>query len=169
MKIFLILLFLAALGITGFGILAHNRKESAEADDEGPVRKNTMEGIGIEEIVAAGFLYYKDEETTDIDIIFNEEGGIAEITEINNGRTEREFELNEEQCERLKELILQYGSKVEEKSEYYWPNTDEYPDMRRLFCFEVWSEEIIYKETGALCYPDGWEEFWQEMEDIICE
>lgn len=161
LKILLIVLLLAALGIGGFGIMAYSLNKPDETS-------NTIEGI--EKIAVADFFYYKNEETNereDIVIYFNEKDGTAEIVETSNKTSELEFELNEEQCKRLQELILQYGYKVEDKSEDYWPHTDEYPDMCLLFSFEVRSEEMTYKETGALCYPDGWEEFWEEMRDII--
>lgn len=68
-------------------------------------------------------------------------------------------ELTEEQSKELKEYIIEYSYTVQDKEEDYWPDTDEYPDMNRLFVYDVRYDEERYKEDGALCYPDGWAEF----------
>ena len=69
-------------------------------------------------------------------------------------------ELTEEQCQRLKEYVVEYTYKVKAKEKEYWPQTDEYPAMYGLFSYEIkFGEDEEYSQTGALCYPDGWEEF----------
>lgn len=78
-----------------------------------------------------------------------------------------EFALNEETSNELRELIFQYSRTVKEQEDEYWPHTSEYPDMRTLFRFDMRSDEKQYKATGALCYPDGWEEFIKELKEII--
>lgn len=145
-----IVVLLAVVGIAGGVIFTHMQK------------KEPLEGF--QGITSASFSYYQEEKNNaeSISIYFNDECDIAFIDM-------EEYDLNEEQCEQLKELILQYAVKVEEKSEDYWPHTEEYPDMTILFAFEVWDEEKTYREMGALCYPDGWDEFWQELKDIILE
>ena len=73
---------------------------------------------------------------------------------------QKEVELTEEQCQRLKEYVVEYTYKVKAKEKEYWPQTDEYPAMYGLFSYEIkFGEDEEYSQTGALCYPDGWEEF----------
>lgn len=77
------------------------------------------------------------------------------------------IKLNEEQSDELRQLILQYSQTVKEKEDEYWPHTSEYPDMLVLFNFDMRGEEKQYKADGALCYPDGWEEFIEDLKKII--
>ena len=37
-------------------------------------------------------------------------------------------ELTKEQCDELKELIIEYSCTVQKKEKAYWPQTDEYPE-----------------------------------------
>lgn len=67
--------------------------------------------------------------------------------------------LTEEQCEELKDLIIEYAHTVQEKEEEYWPQTEEYPAMIILFEYNLWFGGKRYKQDGACCYPDGWSEF----------
>lgn len=68
-------------------------------------------------------------------------------------------ELNEEQIKELKNYIIDYSYTVHDKEDDYWPDTDEYPDMRLLFEYDIRFGGERYKQDGALCYPDGWDEF----------
>lgn len=77
------------------------------------------------------------------------------------------YELSVEQCNELRQLILEYSQTVKEQEDEYWPDTDEYPDMLVLFKFEMTGEKKRYRASGALCYPDGWEEFVGELKEII--
>lgn len=77
------------------------------------------------------------------------------------------IELNEEQSDELRQLILQYSQTVKEKEDEYWPHTSEYPDMLVLFDFDMRGGEKQYKADGALCYPDGWGEFIEDLKEII--
>lgn len=78
-----------------------------------------------------------------------------------------EYALSEDQCDRLRKFILEYSGTVREKKNAYWPQTEEYPDMLVLFEFEIGGEDKRYRENGALCYPDGWEEFIEDLKEII--
>ncbi len=71
--------------------------------------------------------------------------------------------LTEEQIKELKEYVIEYSYKVQEKKDEYWPHYDEYPEMAVLFRYELWYGEEKYKEDGALCYPDGWDEFIEAL------
>lgn len=71
--------------------------------------------------------------------------------------------LTEEQLEELKEYVIEYSYKVQEKKDEYWPHYDEYPAMAVLFRYDLWYGEEKYKEDGALCYPDGWDEFIETL------
>jgi len=77
------------------------------------------------------------------------------------------YELSVEQCNELRQLILEYSQTVKEQEDEYWPDTDEYPDMLVLFKFEMTGEKKRYRASGALCYPDGWEEFVENLKEII--
>ena len=72
-------------------------------------------------------------------------------------------DLTKEQCDELKELIIEYSSTVEKQEKEYWPQSDEYPEMMLLFEYELWLGEQRYKQDGALCYPDGWSEFIETL------
>lgn len=91
----------------------------------------------------------------------------SEIKTENNAKEEKEVVLTEEQCEELKEYIADYSHKVKEKENEYWPQTDEYPAMYTLFRFKLEFEDSEgsgkYSESGALCYPDGWDEFIDKL------
>lgn len=77
------------------------------------------------------------------------------------------IKLNEEQSDELRQLILQYSQTIKEKEDEYWPHTSEYPDMLVLFYFDMRGEKKQYKADGALCYPDGWEEFIEDLKEIV--
>lgn len=76
-----------------------------------------------------------------------------------------ETALTAEQCRELRSLIYQYTYQVEVQKSDYWPQTEEYPDMRVLFCYRVWYGEERYSQSGALCYPDGWQQFIHTLEE----
>lgn len=75
----------------------------------------------------------------------------------------KEVVLTEEQCQALKEYIVEYSHKVKAKEKEYWPQASEYPPMFILFRYEIRfgdSENYQeYKADGALCCPDKWDEF----------
>lgn len=75
--------------------------------------------------------------------------------------------LKEEQCQELREQIVEYSHTVQEKEKDYWPQTDEYPAMMVLFEYEIWfgDDEYYekYRQNGALCYPDGWDAFVEKL------
>ncbi len=77
------------------------------------------------------------------------------------------IKLNEEQSDELRQLILQFSQTVKEQEDEYWPHTSEYPDMLVLFNFDMRGGEKRYRADGALCYPDGWEEFIEALKEII--
>ena len=78
-----------------------------------------------------------------------------------------EITLTKEQCQELKERIVEYTYTVKEGEKDYWPQSDEYPEMLVLFRYEIWygdSEDYEeYRETGALCYPEGWDDFVESL------
>ena len=76
------------------------------------------------------------------------------------------YELSDDRCNELQKLILEYSLRVKEQEDEYWPDTDEYPDMLVLFEFEMNGEEKRYRATGALCYPDGWEDFIGDLKEM---
>ena len=75
----------------------------------------------------------------------------------------REVVLTKEQCQDLKEYIVEYSHKVKAKENEYWPQSYEYPPMFIKFYYNIkYGNGENYKEyiaNGALCYPDGWDEF----------
>ena len=77
--------------------------------------------------------------------------------------TSETVNLTDTQCTELRKYIAQYSHTVKEKEQEYWPQTSEYPEMYVLFsydiCFDDNGHYEDYKESGALCYPDGWNEF----------
>lgn len=111
-------------------------------------------------------LEYRDEETSDLTEDISIEMYPGDTTAVIN---KKEYALSEEQCSKLREFILEYSGTVKEKENTYWPQTEEYPAMITLFKFEIGGEDKRYKETGALCYPDGWEVFIENLKEMITE
>lgn len=78
------------------------------------------------------------------------------------------YELSDDQCNELREFILEYSLIVKEQEDEYWPKTDEYPDMIILFDLRIRGEEKEYRADGGLCHPDGWKEFIEDLKEIVC-
>lgn len=76
------------------------------------------------------------------------------------------FDLTNEQCQEIRKLVLDYTYRVEEQKDDYWPKTEEYPDMKILFDYKIEYGEETYSMDGALCYPDGWDEFISALNDF---
>lgn len=153
-----VLILLAAVVISAFAIYRYKTNEvNQKAGSQKEVALENMEILAFDL-----FSYHEDpEKMEDIHLWLDPENGEADV----NGE---QLELNEEQCGKLRELIAQYALIVREQEYEYWPHTPEYPDMLTLFRFEIWGEEEErYKADGALCYPDGWEEFIEELKKII--
>lgn len=111
-------------------------------------------------------LEYRDEETADLTEDISIEMYPGDTTAVIN---KEEYTLSEDQCSKLREFILEYSKTVKEKKDEYWPQTEEYPAMLILFKFEIRGEDKRYKETGALCYPDGLEGFIENLKEMIIE
>lgn len=165
-----IVCLLAAAAVAGIGIyryqgqqkLAEPEEKQEEKQESGWERVNAPSEFEAEEIYWVDLFSYNEGEETIDDISLWLCPGEERVT-INA----EEFALSEEQSNELRELILQYSQTVKEQEDEYWPNTSEYPDMLVLFRFDMRSEEKQYKTDGALCYPDGWEEFIEELKEII--
>lgn len=102
----------------------------------------------------------------------DEETGERKMIDVDiNGRKlvvdDMENTLSEEQCKELQKLIFTYSYQVLEQEYDYWPHTEEYPEMSMLFCYIVYYGEEKYSADGALCYPDGWEEFLKTLESYM--
>lgn len=76
------------------------------------------------------------------------------------------FDLTNEQCQEIRKLVLDYTYRVEEQKDDYWPKTEEYSDMKILFDYKIEYGEETYSMDGALCYPDGWDEFISALNDF---
>lgn len=107
------------------------------------------------------------DEGIEINVDFEKRAVIWAIRKENNGKEEKEVVLSEEQCQELKDYIVDYSHKVKAKEKEYWPQTDEYPDMYMLFSYKVKysvdEKNMEYRTSGALCYPDRWEEFIEKL------
>ena len=127
---------------------AETKKEREER------RRVDPEEFEAEEILWVDLMTYHEEtdEREEISLWLDPGEGEADI----DGET---YELSDDRCNELQKLILEYSLRVKEQEDEYWPDTDEYPDMLVLFEFEMNGEEKRYRDTGALCYPDGWEDF----------
>ena len=106
-------------------------------------------------------------ESIEIEMDFEERTIISVIKKENNKKEEKEVVLTDEQCQELKDYIVDYSHKVKAKEKEYWPQTDEYPEMYILFNYRItYSEdetEKVYRTDGALCYPDDWQEFLEKL------
>ena len=125
-------------------------------------RRVDPEEFEAEEILWVDLMTYHEEtdEREELSLWLDPGEGEADI----DGET---YELSDDRCNELQKLILEYSLRVKEQEDEYWPDTDEYPDMLVLFEFEMNGEVKRYRATGALCYPDGWEDFIEELKKII--
>lgn len=156
-------LILAAIALT---IIAAGCSFKERIPDHG--EEGQSKDVDPEEFEAKEILWFdlesRDEEITEKTEDISIQMYPGDTNAVINGE---EYALSEEQCSELRELILEYSQRVKEKEDEYWPHTEEYPDMFRLFTFDMWGEDKRYKEDGALCYPDGWEEFIGNLKGII--
>lgn len=120
-------------------------------------KEKELQGISEENIWCLSVESF-DEETSErkiIDVDINDRKLVVD---------DMETTLSEEQCKELQELIFTYSYQVLEQEYDYWPHTEEYPEMLVLFQYKVYYGEEKYSADGALCYPDGWEEFLKTLE-----
>lgn len=107
------------------------------------------------------------DEGVEIEVDFEKRTIISGTRKQFKANEQKEVVLTDEQCQELKDYIVDYSNKVKTKEKEYWPQTDEYPDMFILFHYSVtYSEgetEKVYRTDGALCYPEDWEEFLAKL------
>ena len=157
-KVFIIILaVIVSIALTAFGIwffVGYEERHELDGLSEENLLELTVTSNNIE----------NSDERTQIFIDF-EKGTIivGNRIEYNGKEPAKEVALTEEQCEELREYIVEYSSKVKSKEKEYWPHSYEYPPMFIKFYYVVrFGDSDNYKEyleTGALCYPDDWEEF----------
>ena len=154
----------AVTAIAGIVIYRHQREQNTVEPEEKRVERQRVDPAEFEaeELCWVDLFSYNEEEETREDISLWLYPGEEEVT-INGEK----YALSEESGNELRELVLQYSQVVKEQEDEYWPHTSEYPDMLVLFKFDMRGEEKQYKANGALCYPDGWEEFIEALKEII--
>ena len=124
--------------------------------------KNELDNLTDENVFSVSIESFDEENanTTYIEIYFYD-GTLRRRTM--PGSTSEEIVLTETQCKELRKYIAEYSHTVKEKEQEYWPQTSEYPEMLILFSYEICFDDNghykDYKESGALCYPDGWNDF----------
>lgn len=158
--------FLAA--VLALAVMTAGCSHDGEILDEGTTASKKEQRVDPSEFEADEILWFdlecRDEETADLTEDISIEMYPGDTTAVIN---KEEYELSEEQCSKLREFILEYSGTVKENKNAYWPQTEEYPAMITLFKFEIRGEDKRYKETGALCYPDGWEVFIENLKEMI--
>ena len=84
------------------------------------------------------------------------------------GQEEETYLLDSGQIDSLNRLLLDYTVTVHEGSPY-WP-TGDYCTMTELFDYQVSYDgdyDDYYSESGALTWPEGWDEFIEELNEQI--
>lgn len=77
----------------------------------------------------------------------------------------KDYPLDEAQVEGLRRLLSEYAITIYEGGSY-WP-TGDYCTMVELFDFWISYDKGSYHETGAQRYPEGWEDFRDELRELI--
>lgn len=135
MKRAFIVLFMLCMMLTGCD--GRQKKETIDF-----TKDNIME-IDIEDLDENEFIYISFADST------------IEI----EGQT---YTLDEEKKQELMEYMYDYSRAVVDGKEKYWPDTDEYPDMKILFRYNIYygteDDFDVVKMDGANCYPDDWNE-----------
>ena len=60
-----------------------------------------------------------------------------------------------------------YEPIIEKDRQDYWPHTSEYPAMLVLFSVDTYRTGESYKCDGASCKPDGYDDFFEDIEGIL--
>ena len=77
----------------------------------------------------------------------------------------KDYPLDEAQVEGLRRLLSEYALTIYEGGSY-WP-TGDCCTMVELFDFWISYDKGSYHETGAQRYPEGWEDFRDELRELI--
>lgn len=164
-------LFICAL-VCMTGCTIFNKQNGIGSDNTGTTEKDErtddLETLTADNLFCLNIDSYSEEDSEeDIRIvIYFDEGTICsgKAKEFWDDDTMPEVKsLTEEQIKELKQYVIEYSYKVQEKKDDYWPHYDEYPEMAVLFRYDLWYGEEKYREDGALCYPDGWDEFIETL------
>ncbi len=136
---------------------------------EAGVRTKDLKNLTADNMIYVSIMSNNSDDSNQIvqiDMLLDE--GVME-RDVWNGTdtTSTEVILTEEQCQELREQIVEYSHTVQDKEKDYWPQEDEYPEMEILFMYEIWfgNDEYYeeYRQNGALCYPDGWDAFVENL------
>lgn len=98
------------------------------------------------------------------------EDGSCMATYIHNGEeVYRDKAVDDKTARKIANRVVEYTAVVKDGKGKYWPDTDEYPPMLVLFnyrvsCINMGSDIRI---DGACCKPEGYDEFFDEMLEII--
>lgn len=165
------------VGISGSGQKTADTGKSGVSPETGALKDKTaeLEQVSPEEFAEDEISFFSllsyYEDTGEIEgITLFLYPGEEEAHIVSGGEEDQveEVRLNEEQSDALKQLILQYSRTVWEQEDEYWPSdTEEASVMAMIFDFRMSGAEKEYKADGGLCYPDGWEDFIEELKKII--
>ena len=86
---------------------------------------------------------------------------------VNNATILDHIEITPEDYTLIFEKTDAYEPTIRKNLQNYWPHTPEYPDMLILFSVDTYRTGASYKYDGALCKPDGYDEFIEDIEIII--
>lgn len=105
------------------------------------------------------FQFYFGEEST-VRVIYNQ---------YTDTEQELEYNLDLDTAKKLQQLICDYCKVIAKDEDRYWPNTEEYPAMLVLWDAEFRNEDssFLYTTSGALEFPENWDEFMLEIESYL--
>lgn len=131
--------------------------------------RNPLENLTVENITYVNIDSRNEEDSEEdirIEIDFEEgticSGKAAEFYDDNDELPEAKS-LTGQQLTELRELVKDYSYTVQAQEKEYWPDLEEYPELLILFEYEIEFGEDRYASDGALCYPDGWDEFVEKL------
>ena len=150
-------------------------KDSVVEDPTGESVKDSMiDRDALIEVVLSDLSYVDlhntKEDGTYIDICFNN----YSITNtpnvfyrVNDATILDHIEITPEDYALIFEKTDAYKPTIEKNRQDYWPHTSEYPEMLVLFSVEAYRTGENYEYDGALCKPDGYDEFFEDIENIL--
>lgn len=109
-----------------------------------------------------------DEKTLKFNFGLENTASIIYIQEADRSK-DASYKLDSASKEKIQKIICDYCKVIERKKHDYWPSTDEYEAMFVLWEVNFRNEDGLfsYRKSGALCYPDDWEEFLESIEAYL--
>ncbi len=149
-------------------VIDHYENSYYMADVDKEKEEATMEADTIVSVNIGGFMDCYSEDGQRVFMIEMPIDGDAYATYTYDGVSILDkVPLSSEQVANIRQKVSEYNIRVAQDINLYWPHTEEYPAMRIIFWYDVESTEKKYDVDGACDLPPFFEEFLDELFDII--